>query len=119
MTTDPIADYLTRLRNAIMANKKVVEVPCAEAYGEAERTLNEHWDAVVAVAEALLKHETLSADEVRRLMRGEPLGKPSVSDLLAAESRRLAQEQAAIEKPKKPESKPADDDFGSAIPAPA
>lgn len=29
MTTDPIADYLTRLRNAIMAHKKVVEVPAS------------------------------------------------------------------------------------------
>ncbi|WP_449020362.1 30S ribosomal protein S8, partial [Prevotella jejuni] len=25
--TDPIADYLTRLRNAIMAHHRVVEVP--------------------------------------------------------------------------------------------
>lgn len=91
----------------------------AEAYSDAERMLNEHWSAVVAVAEALLKHETLSAEEVRRLMRGEPLGKPSVSDLLAAESRRLAQEQAAIERPKPNESKSADEDFGGAIPSPA
>jgi len=29
MTTDPIADYLTRLRNAIMARKKVVEIPAS------------------------------------------------------------------------------------------
>ncbi len=29
MMTDPIADYLTRLRNAIQANKKVVEVPAS------------------------------------------------------------------------------------------
>ncbi|HMN05754.1 MAG TPA: 30S ribosomal protein S8 [Flavobacteriales bacterium] len=29
MTTDPIADYLTRLRNAIMAGKKVVSVPAS------------------------------------------------------------------------------------------
>ncbi|MBK6626211.1 MAG: 30S ribosomal protein S8 [Flavobacteriales bacterium] len=29
MTTDPIADYLTRLRNAILARKKVVEVPAS------------------------------------------------------------------------------------------
>ena len=29
MTTDPIADYLTRVRNAIMARKKVVEVPAS------------------------------------------------------------------------------------------
>jgi len=27
MVTDPIADYLTRVRNAIMANHKVVEIP--------------------------------------------------------------------------------------------
>jgi small subunit ribosomal protein S8 len=27
MTTDPIADYLTRLRNAIKANHKLVEIP--------------------------------------------------------------------------------------------
>jgi small subunit ribosomal protein S8 len=29
MTTDPIADYLTRVRNAIMARKKVVTVPAS------------------------------------------------------------------------------------------
>lgn len=29
MTTDPIADYLTRLRNAIMARHKVVEIPAS------------------------------------------------------------------------------------------
>lgn len=29
MMTDPIADYLTRLRNAIMARKKVVEIPAS------------------------------------------------------------------------------------------
>ncbi len=27
--TDPIADYLTRLRNAIMANHRVVEIPAS------------------------------------------------------------------------------------------
>ena len=27
--TDPIADYLTRLRNAILANHRVVEVPAS------------------------------------------------------------------------------------------
>ena len=27
--TDPIADYLTRLRNAIMAKHKVVEIPAS------------------------------------------------------------------------------------------
>ena len=27
MVTDPIADYLTRIRNAVMANHRVVEIP--------------------------------------------------------------------------------------------
>jgi len=27
MNTDPIADYLTRLRNAISANHRIVEIP--------------------------------------------------------------------------------------------
>lgn len=59
-----------------------------EAYAEAERLLTENWEKVVAVAEALIKHETLDASEVHRLMRGETLGKPSISDLLAAEARK-------------------------------
>ena len=29
MITDPIADYLTRIRNAIMANHRVVEIPAS------------------------------------------------------------------------------------------
>lgn len=29
MVTDPIADYLTRIRNAIMANHRVVEMPAS------------------------------------------------------------------------------------------
>ncbi len=30
MTTDPIADYLTRIRNAIMANHRIVELPSSK-----------------------------------------------------------------------------------------
>ena len=29
MITDPIADYLTRIRNAVMANHRVVEIPAS------------------------------------------------------------------------------------------
>lgn len=54
-----------------------------EAYGDATRMLEEHWDRVTAVAEALLKHETLVGDDVHRLIRGETLNKPTVADLLA------------------------------------
>ncbi len=44
-----------------------------EAYVDAERLINEHWDKVVCIAEALLKFETLSAEEVQKLIAGQPL----------------------------------------------
>lgn len=70
-----------------------------EAYTDAARRLDEAWDKVVAVAEALLKHETLSADEVERVMRGEELGRPTISDLLRAEAKKRADAAAAAAKP--------------------
>ena len=39
--TDPIADYLTRLRNAIMANHRVVEVPASNLKKEITKILFE------------------------------------------------------------------------------
>lgn len=39
--TDPIADYLTRLRNAILANHRVVEVPASNLKKEITRILHE------------------------------------------------------------------------------
>jgi cell division protease FtsH len=61
-----------------------------EAYRDAERLLNEHWSQVEAVASALLRYETLSADEVHRLMRGERLDKPTVGELLSKEAKKRA-----------------------------
>lgn len=39
MSTDPIADYLTRLRNAIHARKKIVEIPASNIKKELTRVL--------------------------------------------------------------------------------
>ena len=39
MNTDPISDYLTRLRNAIMANHKVVEIPSSKTKRELTKIL--------------------------------------------------------------------------------
>ena len=39
--TDPIADFLTRLRNAIMANHRVVEVPASNSKKEITKILFE------------------------------------------------------------------------------
>jgi len=39
MTTDPIADYLTRLRNAMLAKHRVVEVPASNMKKEITKIL--------------------------------------------------------------------------------
>lgn len=41
MNTDPIADYLTRLRNAIKANHRIVEIPASKIKKEITRVLHE------------------------------------------------------------------------------
>ncbi len=41
MFTDPISDYLTRLRNAIMANHRVVEIPSSKMKKELTKILFE------------------------------------------------------------------------------
>ncbi|MEN9394773.1 MAG: ribosomal protein [Bacteroidota bacterium] len=41
MNTDPIADYLTRIRNAQMARHKVVEIPASNLKKEITRILHE------------------------------------------------------------------------------
>ncbi len=41
MVTDPIADYLTRVRNAIMANHRIVEIPASKMKKEMTRILFE------------------------------------------------------------------------------
>ncbi|MFA0962595.1 30S ribosomal protein S8 [Roseivirga sp. BDSF3-8] len=41
MITDPIADYLTRVRNAIRANHRVVEVPASNMKKELTKVLHD------------------------------------------------------------------------------
>lgn len=57
-----------------------------EAYKDAEKMLFENWEKVEAVAQALLKYEILTADEVHKLMRGESLQRSTVADLLGSGS---------------------------------
>ena len=83
-----------------------------EAYADAGRLLEANWQFVSAVAEALIKYETLSGDEVHRILRGETLTKPTISDLLRAE---------ALRKPPTlpSETKPDPEPPSGAVPAPA
>lgn len=39
MVTDPIADYLTRIRNAVMANHRIVEIPASNVKREMTKIL--------------------------------------------------------------------------------
>jgi cell division protease FtsH len=80
-----------------------------EAYRDAQSMIDDNWDKIELLSNALLKYETLSADEVRKILAGEELRKPSVSEILEAEA-------AKAEKPKKPESTREDPDFGASPP---
>ena len=54
-------------------------------YAETKAIIEANKDKVEAVARALLKYETIDGQDVDRLMRGESLTRPTVSDLLERE----------------------------------
>jgi cell division protease FtsH len=59
-------------------------------YEETRQILEKNRDYVEALARALLKYETLDAQDIDRLMRGEPMTKPTVSEILEREQPRRA-----------------------------
>ena len=87
-----------------------------EAYEDARRILNENWDKVVSVAEALLKFETLRGEDVERLMNGETIDKPTVNDILKSELDKTT--ESANEKDI-PASTDIEPDAGGILPSPA
>ncbi|MCC6677229.1 MAG: ATP-dependent zinc metalloprotease FtsH [Phycisphaerales bacterium] len=70
-----------------------------DAFAEARQVLNENWAKVETVADALLRYETLTFDDVQRLMEGGVLNKPSVGDLLRAEAKKKAADGMPLRKP--------------------
>ncbi len=56
-----------------------------DAYRKSRELLEAHRNDVENIAKALLKYETLDAEEVKTLLNGGILNKPTVGDLLAAE----------------------------------
>ncbi|MDD5171325.1 MAG: cell division protein FtsH, partial [Syntrophales bacterium] len=72
-----------------------------QAYADARQMLQENRQKLEALAQALLKYETLDAAEVHALIRGETLDRPTVSDLLDADNAARAAAKSA-----KPSSKP-------------
>ncbi len=69
------------------------------AYEDTERLIGEHWQQVCDLGEALLKYETLNADEVDKIMSGEKLAKATVSELLQAEKEKADADAAPADKP--------------------
>jgi cell division protease FtsH len=88
-----------------------------EAYTEAMRLVDQNWEKVISIAEALLKYETLQGEEVKRLMRGERLGKPTVSELLEAAAH-SGKDKIAAPAPK-PLRGPEEEPGSGMLPSPA
>ena len=88
-----------------------------EAYADAERLLGKEWDNVAAVAEALLKYETLQGEEVQRLLRGERLDKPTVAELLEAEAAKPVETKTPAKVAK--DDEPGQEPTGDVMPSPA
>jgi cell division protease FtsH len=65
---------------------------------ETRQILLNHRDRVEALAQALLRYETLDGTDVERVMKGESLSKPTVTDLLASEQQRRAEARKEEEK---------------------
>jgi len=53
-----------------------------QGYQTATRLIEENRDRLDGIAQALLKYETLGADEVQQILDGKTLDKPTVDDLL-------------------------------------
>jgi len=64
-----------------------------EAYQKARELIEANKDNLEKIAKALLKYETLDADDVKLILDGGQLDKPTVSDLLAAEQARQAESE--------------------------
>lgn len=85
-------------------------------YKETRDLLETHREQLDALAKALLKYETLTREEVDRLMRGESLNKATVSDLLQAEKDKAT---AGPGKTVSPEDTSLGGDAPTAMPSPA
>jgi cell division protease FtsH len=75
-------EYSERTAEAIDSEvKKIAD----EAFKKAKELIEANKDKLERIARALLKYETLDADDVKLILEGGELDKPTVTDLLAAE----------------------------------
>ena len=91
--TDPIADYLTRLRNAIKAKHRIVEIPASNLKKELTKVLHEKGyiqnykcvdSAVQGTIKRALKYNPLSKQSA--IVKLERISKPGLRKYTGAES---------------------------------
>jgi len=70
-----------------------------DAYTDARRIIAENRDKLQALADALLKYETLDGDEVRRIIAGETIDRPTIADLISAENERRRADSPPVARP--------------------
>ena len=85
------------------------------AYADTRRLIEENRDKLEVVAQALLKYETLSGEEVHQIMAGETLDRPTVADLIDAEQA-CRPEAAPVARPVR---EPPSDPQAGPLPTPA
>ncbi|MBO4740176.1 MAG: 30S ribosomal protein S8 [Bacteroidales bacterium] len=82
MATDPIADYLTRMRNAIMAKHRVVEIPASNLKKEMTKILFEKGYILNYKFDEETKHQT-----IKIALKYHPVTKmPAISNLTRVSS---------------------------------
>ncbi|MBR4198039.1 MAG: 30S ribosomal protein S8 [Bacteroidales bacterium] len=82
MVTDPIADYLTRMRNAIMAKHRVVEIPASNLKKEMTKILFEKGYILNYKFDEEAKHQT-----IKIALKYHPVTKmPAISNLTRVSS---------------------------------
>jgi cell division protease FtsH len=87
-----------------------------KAHEQARRTIIDNRDKVEVIAEALLKYETITGEEVNALIRGESIERASVSDLLDMPD--AQGESVGLARPVKAEPEPESDLESGALPEP-
>jgi cell division protease FtsH len=98
----PEKEYSERTAEAIDGEiKKVTD----EAYTKAKELIEANKDRLENIAKALLKYETLDAGEVKLILDGGLLDKPTVADLLAVEQ---AKSEQPKHEPEEQQEQPAD-----------
>jgi len=92
-------DYSEKTAETIDAEiKRITD----DAYNKAKQLIEANSDKLERIAKALLKYETLDADDVKTILEGGRLDKPTVTDLLAAEQKK--DKKPEPEKPAKTQS---------------